>query len=259
MTEISDISQTRSNRGDVHLERFAMRVVARIAGRAPIRPEDTDPELLKLLVRQARTGDPAVLNAVFTHLNRERISADEVVDRHIPAAARSLGDAWHDGDLDILETTLGITRLQALLRELGRAWTADHAGTPSEARVVLVVPQREQHTLGALIAAQQLRRAGVSVNLQFLVTQPKLTVLLAESSYDAVFISVANRSNLENCKELVKSAKGSVFRSNPVVVGGALLGEIHNLKELTGADVVTNDVGHALDACGLRSYNHAAQ
>ncbi|WP_209427402.1 cobalamin B12-binding domain-containing protein [Pararhodobacter sp. SW119] len=259
MTGMLDSSLTRRDRGDVDLERFAMRVVAGIAGKHPDRSGEPDKDLLRLLVRHARTGDPVVLRALFGHLERERISAEDVVDVHIPDAARSLGASWHAGDLDILETTLAISRLQALLRELGRAWSADHAETSSEARVILVVPQREQHTLGTLIVAQQLRRLGVSVNMQLMVSPAKLTVLLAESTYDAVFISVANRSNLELCKELVASAKRSIFRDSPVVLGGALPGVQNNVRELTGADVVTNDIGQALDACDLRAYNRAAQ
>lgn len=259
MDGIIEIGEARRGLGDAVLERFALRVVARVAGRPVIETGEPERELLRLLVRHARNGDPALLNAVYSELRTRRVPAEQVVDVYIPAAARELGNAWHDGELDILETTLSIARLQAILRELGRAWIADQSVTASEARVLLAVPEREQHTLGALIVAHQLRRMGVSVNVQLMTPMQRLAQLVAENRYDAVFLSIANRSSLDSCQRLVETIRRSVSYLVPLVVGGPLLDLEGELCSSLGADLTTNDIGLAMEVCGLHAFDLAAQ
>lgn len=245
--------------GDADLERFALRVVARIADRPVIETGEPGERLLRLIVRHAKLGDPEVLNVIHSQIRTQRIPAERVVDIYIPAAARRLGQAWHDGELDILGATVAIARLQAILRELGRAWAADYAAFACDARVLLAVPEREQHTLGALIAAHQLRRLGVSVNMQLMTPPAKVASLMAEGRYDALFISMANRTNLETCRKMVNCVRRAVSSPVPVVVGGPIAESDGDLCEATGADVVTNDMMTALAACGLHAYDQAAQ
>lgn len=236
-----------------------MRVVARIADRPMIEAGEPDEQLLRLVVRHARSGDPEILNAIYGLIKARRLPAERVVDIYLPAAARRLGNAWHEGELDILSTTVGIARLQAILRELGRAWRADCAAEPCDARVILAVPEREQHTLGALIAAQQLRRLGVSVNMQLMAPPARVATLVADGSYEAVFVSMANRSNLDSCRKLVKSIRRAAPRPVQIVLGGPMGVNEVGLCEEAGVDVVTSDIMHALLACGLHAYDQAAQ
>lgn len=251
------MSQARFSYGDADLEQFALRVVAQIASAPSNEDGKVDGELHRLIVRHARNGSSLVLEAAYSRMKTLRIGAERVVDVYLPAAARDLGDSWHDGETDILHTTIALARLQALLREIGRAWAADHASAVHGARVVLAVPQDEQHTLGPLIAAHQLRRLGVSVNVQFMLTPVKLAAILNDNMYDAVFISVANHSNLAICRHLVKTARQNAQVPVPVVVGGPLNDLIEGLRAETGADVATNDVGRALEECGLSAYHRA--
>ncbi len=236
-----------------------MRVVARIADRPVIETGRPGKELLGLMVRHARSGDPEVLNAIYGLIRDQRLQAERVVDIYIPAAARRLGHAWHEGELDILSTTVAIARLQAILRELGRAWTADHSDNVSDARVILAVPEREQHTLGSLIAAHQLRRLGVSVNLQLMAPPVRVAALVADGGYDAVFVSMANRSNLDSCRKLIKSVQRVAPNGVPVVLGGPLAELDDDFCRETGADVVTSNIVDALAACGLQADDQAAQ
>ena len=245
---------------DAALERFALQVVAQIADRPMIETGKPGEKLLSLLLRHARSGDPALLGGMFDLMRRQRMPAERVVDVYLPAAARRLGNAWHEGELDILATTVAISRLQAILRELSRAWRADHAAEAGgDTRVLLAVPEREKHTLGALIATQQLRRMGVSVNLQLLISPARAAALAGNGGYDAVFVSMANRSNLETCRHLVKSIKRVLPDRVPVVLGGPLAGDEDALRGIAGVDLVTSNVMEALVACGLIAYEQAAQ
>lgn len=260
MDGLVQIAEMRRPYSDAALERFALQVVAQIADRPMIETGKPGEKLLSLLLRHARSGDPALLGGMFDLMRRQRMPAERVVDVYLPAAARRLGNAWHEGELDILATTVAISRLQAILRELSRAWRADHAAEAGgDTRVLLAVPEREKHTLGALIATQQLRRMGVSVNLQLLISPARAAALAGSGGYDAVFISMANRSNLETCRYLVKSIKRVLPDRVPVVLGGPLAGDENALRGIAGVDLVTSNVMEALVACGLIAYEQAAQ
>jgi len=248
-----------STQGDAAVAHFALQVVSRVAGTQSIESGPPRRELLQLMVRLARTGDGAVMERLLLEMKRQRVSAERVVDIYIPAAVRQLGSAWHEGELNVLQTTVATARLQALLRELGRAWEADHSGWAAGGRILLIVPEREQHTLGAIIAAHQMRRLGISVNVQLLPTAAQVARLLNDRFFDAAFFSVAGRSALETCRELVNTVRQSNSVAGPIVIGGALVAIERGLAEATGADMATDDVTEALAACGLHARDQAAQ
>lgn len=244
---------------DVGLERFVMRLVAQIAGVGRIEVGPPGRQLLSLIVRHARTGHPELLELVIARITDEHIATERIVDVYIPAAAKKIGTAWHEGELDILSTSVAIARLQTMLRVLGRALMADDAIFACDQRILLVVPEKEQHTLGGVIVAHQLRRLGVSVRLEFMPTPHQLARLVRESDYDAVFFSISNRSLLETARNLVKTVKCATTSAVPVVIGGSLVGAVDSLADRTGADCATLSVIDALTSTGLLMQDRAAQ
>jgi methylmalonyl-CoA mutase cobalamin-binding subunit len=245
--------------GDAGIAQFALRVVSQIAGEGGIDSGTPRRDLLQLLVRFARGGDPAVMERLFVEMKRQRVSAERMVDVYIPAAVGEIGTAWHLGELDILQATVGTARIQHLLRELGRAWAADIMGPVDGARVLVIVPVQEQHSLGAMIAVNQMRRLGVSVCLQLQPPPAAVTELVANRAFDAVFISVANRSRLESCRQLVKTIRGGCKERIPIAIGGPLVELGLDAVADTGADIITSSVTDALAACGLLMQQQAAQ
>ena len=245
--------------GDAGIAQFALQVVSQIvcAGGS----DHTEPrrELLQLLVRFARGGDAAVMDRLFVEMKRQRVSAERIIDIYIPAAVSEIGNAWHEGELNILQATVGTARIQHLLRELGRAWAADNTGPVDGPRVLVIVPMQEQHSLGAMIAVNQMRRLGVSVCLSLQPANDKVTELVANRGFDAVFISVANRSRLESCRQLVKTIRRGCLTRIPVVIGGPLVEFGGEAVADTGADFITTCVTDALAACGLLMQEKAAQ
>ena len=245
--------------GDASIAQFALRVVSQIADGSGIDQGKPRRDLLQLLVRFARSGDEAVMDRLFVEMKRQRVSAEKMIDVYIPAAVSELGNSWHRGDLDILQTTVGTARVQNLLRELGRAWGADQSGHVDGPRVLLIVPVQEQHSLGAMIAVNQMRRLGVSVCVQLQPAPHVVTEMVANRNFDAVFISVANFSRLESCRILVNTIREGSSARVPVVIGGPLVALRPDAVAMTGADVATTSVTDALSACGLLLQDQAAQ
>jgi MerR family transcriptional regulator, light-induced transcriptional regulator len=234
--------------GEMGIAEFAMQVVNimvsdRIhAGRPPRQ------DVLAMLVRAVLTGETTALNELLDAFRRFRIPADVAIDVYIPAAVDEIGSAWHDDMIDILDTTVAMARLQNLLRELGRAWRADDAprgGLPLS--VMMVVPVGEQHTLGAMIATSQLRRAGVSVCVRLAPGEDVVDEALSARRFDALFLSIANFESLEHGRKIVKNlrerAGGAGFT---VVAGGSVPMDAATVRAAIGADIVTQDVREAL-------------
>lgn len=247
------------------LTQFALRVVSELRRNTPIATGEPQEDVLSLLLSHTLNGDTEPLGRLYSEMKRFGIAAEQIIDIYFPAAISRIGNDWHEGDLDILQATLRMSRLQALLRELGRAWVSDSVGDPCGPRVLLVMPGGEQHTLGAMVAANQMRRIGVSVRVCLVPTPSLLARQLQNNRFDAVFVSASNRSCLASCVELVKKIRRLPEGGLPVVLGGGILKELRDdmdlkaLADHVGADLATCDVTRALAVCGLNSKAQAAE
>ncbi len=241
---------------DGALTQFALRVVSELRRAAQIASGQPDEAILAHLVRHAETGFIDPLTQLYAEMQRKGVTAEQIIDIHFPAAIGRIGADWHEGDLDILQATLQLSRLQTLLRELGRARLSDAAGGADGARVLLVLPHGEQHTLGTMVAANQLRRMGVSVKVSLVPGGREMAQQMQRNRYDGVFVSLSNRSCLAAGGELVETVRRMAGREMPVVVGGGILAELRDAmapREIAaqlGADLATSDVTRALAACG---------
>lgn len=230
---------------------FAAEVVARLVQRDAV--EDTglrDVLVERLLLAVTATGSEG-LEQLKPELRRARVSAASLADLYIPEVARRLGRAWETDCLSFASVTMGVARLQAILREIGTGWSADRQGAADGPTLLLILPQGEQHTLGAMVLAGKLRRMGISVSMRIAPVVTELGHFVAERAFDGALVSIACNDRLETCGKLVKTLKESSRGELRVVVGGAILGANDDVKRATGADLVTNDIFDALDFMGL--------
>jgi methylmalonyl-CoA mutase cobalamin-binding subunit len=102
-----------------------------------------------------------------------------------------------------------------------------------------------------MVLAGRLRRMGVSVSLQIAPSLSDLPKFVSDRSFDGAMISVTSETRLETCRKLIKSLKDATKGKLMVAVGGATLDDAETVVRLTGADVVTNDISHALMAIGI--------
>ena len=163
-----------------------------------------------------------------------------------------MGDAWTDDQMSWLDVSIGVGRLQSLLREIGMAWVADQAGDTGHGTVLLIVPDREQHTLGPMVAMGQMRRYGVSVCLRIAPSHNELRSLMVARQFDGVLISIATKDKLESVSNTVQFIKAVAGKPMPIVVGGAVTPKVEDLAAATGADLASNDICEALESLGLK-------
>lgn len=218
-------------------------------------PRDLDPDVLAFLHAAAADRDQgACCRAVQTAL-AQGVSPEDMADHYIPQLAIEMGEQWCSDEIGFVDVTIGVSRLQMMLRYLGSTWAADQLTNPCAPTVLLIVPQDAHHTLGALVLAGQLRRKGFSVCLNLGLHANEIATKMQQSEFDAVFISASQSEKLASLRKIVDVIKGSTQKPPPVVIGGAILDvqTSKNLKIQTGANHATKRLEEALRLCGLRT------
>lgn len=198
---------------------------------------------------------PEVAKQVARKLIEEGVRAVDLADYYIPAVARDLGTEWTLDGLSFANVTIGVSRLQSMLRSLGPHWSGEGTGKEAAASVLLIVPQEVHHTLGALVLGGQLRRKGLSVKLVLGGKAHDIAERVARTHYDCVFISSSRGETLESLRRIVDAVKTSAQTPPPVVIGGTIL-EVETKETITartGADYATKIPDEALRLCGLET------
>lgn len=191
-------------------------------------------------------GGEERLADALTALRQARVPVESIVERYIPAAARRLGCDWVNDRAGFSAVTIGCARLQRLVRDLGAGWSADAAEGAGGRTVLLVVPDIEDHTLGAVVAAGALRRRGYSVCLRLKPSRAEYQDLVCRQRFDAVMISFANVERLEYLEVMAKSAVAA--GSGPVIAGGAIADRLQAGTRLAGVSLIAADAAAALRA-----------
>jgi MerR family transcriptional regulator, light-induced transcriptional regulator len=162
-------------------------------------------------------------------------------------AARRLGIMWEQDDCDFVDVTMGLWRLQEVVRELS-ARVPVQASRPSDGyRAVFSAMPGEQHNFGTVIVEDIFRRAGWSTELLLDAQQGALLNAVASARYDLVGLTVSLDVHTERLPSLILAIR-SVSR-NPrlcILLGGRVLMDDPQLALRVGADGTAADAQSAV-------------
>lgn len=162
-------------------------------------------------------------------------------------AARRLGIMWEQDDCDFVDVTMGLWRLQEVVRELS-ARVPVRAARPSDGyRAVFSAMPGEQHNFGTVIVEDIFRRAGWSTELLLDAQQGALLSAVASARYDLVGLTVSLDVHTERLPSLILAIR-SVSR-NPrlcILLGGRVLMDDPQLALRVGADGTAADAQSAV-------------
>lgn len=229
----------------------ALRKVASDKKVAP--PRDREGWIVLLCEALTDEADDAHQRVIASMISNG-ISTDDVFQVYVPEASRFLGELWVQDRASFVDVTVGASRLQALFRS-----QPDGGGNvlsrsiPLGQAVLMVVPEFEDHSIGAFVAADQFRRHGVWVHMAIGMEHGELCELVRSGRFAMIGITAGSMKTVERLKDLIEYLRRSSGKSTPIVVGGHLVGTSREVERQTGADFSVRTAREAIELCGLAS------
>ena len=187
-------------------------------------------------------------DALLSAMRGRKVGLGTLATAYIPAAARTLGERWERDLITFVDVTVCTARLQSLLHHIDRA--DDRHDEEADATALILVPQAEQHTLGAYVLASLLHKAGIVANVRVAPTAAELTQALAVTKYELALVSVSCASGLAASTGLIRTLRLLTRTPMQIVIGGNLTEDDARMKEISGADQVLRDASGIIGLYG---------
>ncbi|MBC7609440.1 MAG: cobalamin B12-binding domain-containing protein [Polaromonas sp.] len=189
--------------------------------------------------------DENVAHACIETMRASGISVETIYTDLLAPVARYLGELWEDDLCDFTQVTVGLGRLQQVLRELSPAFGQSNASTSGN-RVLLLPGPGEQHTFGLVMVAEFFRRAGWDVAGGPWEAGADPIVMVQREWFDVVGFSLGNVAQLDDLAACIKSVRAAALnKSICVIVGGPLFLANPEYVAYVNADAASTDGAHA--------------
>ncbi|WP_375459332.1 B12-binding domain-containing protein [uncultured Enterovirga sp.] len=179
-------------------------------------------------------------------------SLEDVFLHLLGPTARLLGDMWAADLCSFTDVTIGLSRLQQVLRDLSPSFE-DEDRLHVRGRILLASVPGEQHSFGLSMLESFFRRAGWDVSGGGAHDRNELLRLAREERFDAIGLSLSSDVLYEPVRALIPALRAaSKNRSVLMMVGGRYFVDHPDHATLIGADVAASDAPDALrraDAC----------
>jgi methanogenic corrinoid protein MtbC1 len=189
-------------------------------------------------------------DTVFAHvqiLQGRGLSVQTIFLDLLAPVARRLGEMWEADTCDFAQVTIGLVRLQQVLRRLSPEFQDDAAAPSLALRALLMPTPGEQHTFGLVIVSEFFRRAGWEVAGAVNSPDRDLQKLVGGTWFAMAGLTLGSESRLDalvSCIRLIRAA--SCNRHIGIMVGGPLFLAQPHLVAQVGADSTARDAPEAV-------------
>ncbi len=233
---------------------IAGRVAHDIAPEAPLLPlhalvpsaeiSDADVDLFADL---SITGEAHSLLQILDAYLVKGMPVETIYIQLLAPAARKLGTYWEDDSLDFVAVTMGLWRIQEVLRELTVRVPPKSRQTYGHRSALFAPMPGEQHSLGTLMVSECFQRAGWETEVLVEPTQSEFTSKFADCHFDLIGLTVSCDSSTASLANIVKTIK--VVSCNPrirIMLGGTAINNRPELVADCGADGTATDAVQAV-------------
>lgn len=213
-------------------------------------PTVLDAAQVASLARAAMGADQAAVLAVVNSWLSQGFALEAIYIDGVGAAARLLGQWWHEDRVSFVDVTLGAHRLQDLIFNGYQHLKGDSLanGPRHNFTVLMAKPVSSQHSLGLMVVSEIFRRHSWRVYSDAQSTPEALQQTLAGEWVDVLGISVADEQHIAVVKKLVHVSRAhSVNKHLCVMVGGPQVAQRPRLNEEVGADIACADATQATE------------
>jgi MerR family transcriptional regulator, light-induced transcriptional regulator len=192
-------------------------------------------------------GEAHVLLDFVDHCLETGSSVETIYVELLAPAARRLGEFWEEDSQDFVGVTMGLWRIQEILRELTlRIPPKSRHGHGQRSALFSPMPG-EQHSFGTLMVGECFQRAGWESDILIEPTLSELNGKLAKRHYDLIGLTVSCDCSTGSLGRMVNTIKA--VSSNPnirILIGGRVINEQPELVDECGADATAIDAPSAV-------------
>ncbi len=218
-----------------------------VEAEARVPDERLGPETTESFARMVLSDDSESLIVFVGGLLQSGVPMETIfVDLMIPAA-QLLGDYWDDDNISFADVTIGLGRLQQVVRTL--RWKPQEAEGPdhSAPSAIFAPVSSEQHTFGLFIVEESFRRAGWRTWIETSGLQDDAVEMVRHHWFDLIGLSAHSDCQTDELASTIAAIrKASRNRGLFVLVGGRLFIESPELVSVVGADATAPSGGEAL-------------
>lgn len=162
-------------------------------------------------------------------------------------AARLLGERWATDTCSFATVTLAMCQLHGLVRTYSPLFTAVPTGPILAHRVLLTPAADEQHSFGAVMLGEFMRREGCDVTMGPFPTARGLQTAVRQGSFTIVAFSLSCEAKVgELARQIATVRRASNNPAVAILVGGHVFNEHPELVSRVGADWTARDAREAV-------------
>jgi methanogenic corrinoid protein MtbC1 len=231
--EVRDASNRRTRIADL----VSVQIVPRLAFlHAAVQAEDhPSPEEIAELARLVLSPDGREAAAYVAGLKERGLSVDMLFAELLEPAAQLLGQLWEQDEIDFIDVTLGVGRLQALLSVFN--CTHELAASSERRSILMLTVPGEQHSFGIAMVERFLGAGGWRVSSERETQPRRLAALVEHQAFAVAGVTLSNRCNLDKAAAAIATIrKRSCNRKIGIMVGGPVFSSDPGLADAIGAD-----------------------
>ncbi|RIV85606.1 cobalamin B12-binding domain-containing protein [Aurantiacibacter zhengii] len=187
-----------------------------------------------------------LFDRVEAYLDRG-VSAETIFLDLLAPAARRLGVMWQEDTCDFVDVTMGLWRLQEILRTVAENSPAIMEGAIAPRSIMLSPMPGEQHSFGTLMVEEVFARAGWTSEVLLEPRRLELLALVKDRSFDIVGLTLSGDCPSDALSEFINCLRS--VSKNPdliVMIGGRLVNSDPSMVDRAGADGTAVDASSAL-------------
>lgn len=183
-----------------------------------------------------------LLDIVQAHLDKG-VSVEAIYVDLLAPAARKLGELWEADECDFVDVTMGLWRLQEVMREVAHRCPPLVAAVSGERRILVAPMPGDQHSFGPIMVEDMFARSGWASEVLVEPSRGDLLRRMAERPFDVAALTITRDCPSSAIAQIINAMRS--VAANPhmqIMIGGRVVNENTDLVSEVGAD------GTALDA-----------
>ncbi|KPP93895.1 Methanogenic corrinoid protein MtbC1 [Erythrobacter sp. HL-111] len=175
------------------------------------------------------------------------VSVDAIYLELLAPSARRLGEMWDRDECDFIDVTMGLWRLQEVMREVAMRVPGDRPAALERKAALFSAMPGDVHSFGTLMIEEVFARGGWESEALIKPERRELLDRLSRRRYDLVGLTIARDCPSSALANLIKAMRS--VSANPriaVLVGGRVINENPSMVAEVGADGTGIDARAAL-------------